>query len=255
MKRGILIFLALSAALSIAWPNGAKESAPKQERVRASKRSAPLVYSYQQDTPVYTVKVPPPVPSAPPAMPQISSATQPAMNLNPPEPMARVKQTDFKESNPTFASYGCATMSVLGTVQTMTNTQFTKPEVEKIIEKNKENEGFNSEQYAVIWVETVSTALNESGTKAKCVGLLKLDNSGKELYKDFPKSMEDVVCPLTGPVKGLASSHFVEGSLPSGSQTIYNPGSTDISTDKKEIFIPLIRIDEQKPWDWSANTN
>jgi hypothetical protein len=253
MKRGILIFLAWSAALAMAWPNGAKESAPKPERVRAPRQSAPLVYSYQQDKPVYTVKVPPPAPSAPVPAAQISPASPAASNPKPLEPVARVKQIDFKESNPTFASYGCATMAVLGTVQTMTGTQFSKTEVEEIIAKNKANEGFNSEQYAVIWVKTVSTALNESGTKAECVGLLKLDNSGNEVYKDFPKSMEGVVCPITGPVKGLSSSHFVEGNLPSGSKTIYNPGNTDVSLEKKEVFIPLIKVEEQKSWSWTIN--
>jgi hypothetical protein len=115
---------------------------------------------------MYTVKVPAPAP-------QLLPPARPASNPKPPEPVARVKQTDFKESNPTFASYGCATMAVLGTVQTMTGTQFSKPEVEEIIAKNKANDGFVSEQYAVIWVKTVSTALTKAGTNAECVGLMK----------------------------------------------------------------------------------
>lgn len=245
MKRGILIFLALSAALSIAWPNGAKESAPKQERVRSSKRSAPLVYSYQQDTPIYTVKVPPPGLNAPPAMPQISPATQPPTNLNPSEPAARVKQTDFKESNPTFASYGCATMSVLGTVQTMTNTQFTKPEVEEIIIKNKANDGYANSNYRVMWNETFNTALKQSGDQSICIGVIKLDSSGKEIYNYAPKDLTGVYTPLTGPVKGVTSGHYVEASLPTGASIVYNPGNTDISAEEKEIIIPLLKAGGQ----------
>jgi hypothetical protein len=246
MKRGILIFLALSAALAMAWPNGAKESAPKPERVRAPRQSAPLVYSYQQDKPVYTVKVPPPAPSAPVPAAQIPPASPSASNPRPLEPAARVKQTDFKESNPTFASYGCATMAVLGTVQTMTGTQFSKTEVEEIIKKNKSNDGYANTNYRVMWNETFNTALKESGDQSICVGVVKLDSSGKEIYNYAPKDMTGVYTPLTGPAKGLASGHYVEASLPAGASIVYNPGNTDISVEKKEIIIPLLKATVQE---------
>jgi len=258
MKRGILIFLALSAALAIAWPNGAKETAPKEERERASRQSAPLVYSYQRDKPVYTVKVPPPAPSAPPSVaqavtPQASPAAQSTPNPKPLDPADRVKQTDFKESNPTFASYGCATMAVLGTVQTLTGTQFTKPQVEKIIEKNKENEGFKNDDYTVIWKTTFDTALAATGSKSKCVGIVKLDPTGEAIYSDIPKDMNGVVSSSSGPVRGVSTGHFVEAGLPGGSKLIYNPGNTEISNEKKEVIIPLIKVNDIPTWDWAAD--
>jgi hypothetical protein len=239
MKRGILIFLAFSAALSLAWPNGAKERAPKEEQARASRQSGPLVFSYQQDKPMYTVKVPAPAP-------QLLPPARPASNPKPPEPVARVKQTDFKDSNPTFASYGCATMAVLGTVQTMTGTQFSKTEVEEIIKKNKSNDGYANTNYRVIWNETFNTALKESGDQSICVGVVKLDSSGKEIYNYAPKDMTGVYTPLTGPAKGLASGHYVEASLPAGASIVYNPGNTDISVEKKEIIIPLLKATVQE---------
>jgi hypothetical protein len=247
MKRGILIFLALSAALTIAWPNGAKESAPKEEGGgRASKKSAPLVYSYQKDKPIYTVKVPPPAPIAPlPVAPHVAPALQVTANLNAPEASKRVKQTDFKESDPAFASYGCATMAVLGTVQTMTDTQFTKQEVDEIIKKNKDNDGFENTDYLVKWKETFTTALEGISNKSTCVGVIKLDSSGKEIYNYAPKDMTGVYAPLTGPVKGLSSGHYVEASLPNGNTVIYNPGNTDISKEDKEVIIPLLKASVQ----------
>jgi hypothetical protein len=234
MKRGILIFLAFSAALSLAWPNGAKERAPKEEQARASRQSGPLVFSYQQDKPMYTVKVPAPAP-------QLLPPARPASNPKPPEPVARVKQTDFKDSNPTFASYGCATMAVLGTVQTMTGTQFTKPEVEEIVTKNLSNGGYENTDYLVRWKETFSTALEATNSKSTCVGVVKLDSSGKELYNYAPKDLTGVYAPLTGPVKGLSSGHYVEATLPTGASIVYNPGNTDVSVEKKEIIIPLLK--------------
>lgn len=254
MKRGILIFLALSAALSIAWPNGAKESAPKEERARTSRQSAPLVYSYQRDKPVYTVKVEPSALSGPPpAPPQVSLTAQVTSNPKPPEPAARVKQTDFKESNPTFASYGCATMAVLGTVQTMTGTQFTKSEVEEIIKKNKENDGFKNEDYTVIWKTTFDSALAATGSKSKCVGIVKLDPTGKPIYSDIPKDMNGVASSSSGPVRGVSTGHFVEASLPDGSKLVYNPGNTEINNEKKEVIIPLIKVNDIPTWDWATD--
>jgi len=135
----------------------------------------------------------------------------------------------------------------------MTGTQFTKSEVEEIIKKNKENDGFVNEQYSVLWIKTYNTALAESGVNAKCIGLVKVDASGKEYYNEVPKNLEGVVCPITGPIKGTNSGHYVEGSLPSGDKTVYNPGNTDITLESKEIVIPMIKIETQPVWNWAGN--
>jgi hypothetical protein len=212
------------------------------------------VYSYQKDKPIYTVKVPPPAPIAPPPVaPYVAPALQVTANLNAPETSTRVKQTDFKESDPTFASYGCATMAVLGTVQTMTDTQFSKLQVESIIEKNKENEGYKNDDYTVIWKTTFNTALAAAGSKSECVGVVKLDPTGKTIYSDMPKDMNGVVSSTSGPVRGMTTGHFVEASLPGGSNLIYNPGNTEISNEKKEVIIPLIKFNDIPTWDWATD--
>jgi hypothetical protein len=54
--------------------------------------------------------------------------------------------------------------------------------------------------------------------------------------------MEGVVCPITGPVKGLTSRHFVEGSFLQELKLYTTPVILIFLWRRKRYCIPLIKL-------------